>query len=69
MTKIISQARNEGGTQAVEHLQEIITNNAFLHTSICPDERAACKAAAKNTDTERIFQLSPCSEKIIGVRM
>ena len=54
LTKLISSAREKGGDQAVKHLEEILDNNCFRHTGICPDDKDAVRQTTRRVDIETI---------------
>ena len=66
LEKLISKARKKGGESALRHLKEILNNNCFRHTGICPDDRETVKRSTRKTDMERIEHSTPVRDQIVN---
>jgi hypothetical protein len=53
---IIDKTRADTGQYAVDHIQQILENNAFLHTGICPQHTQTLKASTRNVDRDSSMQ-------------
>ena len=61
--KIFNKTAQLHGPIAKEHLADILENNAFQHTGICPEDTKAIATYKQITTKDDIFETVPINEK------
>ena len=62
---LLNRAMQQHGHAAKNHLNNILDNNAFRHSSICPDDITALKQYKQNISKDAVFSTSASSQHII----
>ena len=65
MDMLLNRAMQQHGHAAKDHLPDIMNNNAFKHTSICPDDIVALKQYKQNISKDAVFSTSAAAQYII----
>ena len=65
---LLNRAMQQHGHTAKKHLTDILENNAFRHTSICPDDIIALKQYKQNITKDAVFSTSASPQHIIDQR-
>ena len=63
---LLNRAMQQHGHTAKNHLTSILDNNAFRHTSICPDDITALKQYKQNITKDAVFTACASAQHIIS---